>query len=99
MLTVNRNVEVFSQHGLAAQRDLLATHGETSNDLLTNLFTTAYETLQDQPFHQDIAGLENKYNDGRLNFDADALMEYAINTNSARCTDCGPYSISQETLS
>ena len=77
MLSVNCDFEKFNQYVLL-QKDALLARGEESSDLLTNLFT-AYEAVEDPSFHLYIAGLQDQYNDGRINFEVDTLMETAIN--------------------
>ena len=77
MLSVQCDVEKFNQY-VVLQKDALLARGEHSSDLLTNLFT-AYEAVEDQAFHYYIVGLQDSYNDGRLNFEVDSLMETALN--------------------
>jgi len=60
------------------QRDALMSCGETSSDLLTNLFT-AYEAVEDKVFHDYMIGQQDQYHDGRVDFDVDSLMDLALN--------------------
>ncbi len=49
-----------------------------SSDLLTNLFT-AYEAVEDKFFHDYMVGQQDQYHDGRVDFDADSLIDLALN--------------------
>ena len=49
-----------------------------TSDLLTNLFT-AYDEVKDKVFHDYMAGQQDQYNDGHIDFDVDSLMDLALN--------------------
>ena len=77
MLSVNCDIEKFNLH-VRVQRDALMSRGETSSDLLTNLFT-AYEAVEDKVFHDYMVGQQDQYHDGRVDFCVDSLMDLALN--------------------
>jgi len=77
ILSVNCDIEKVNLH-VRVQRDALLSRGETSSDLLTNLFT-AYEAVEDKVFHDYMVGQQDQYHDGRVDFDADSLMDLALN--------------------
>ena len=55
------------------QVESLTSRGETSNDLMTNIFK-AYAVVQDKEFVRYVADLKTQYEDGRIDMDADKLM-------------------------
>jgi hypothetical protein len=55
------------------QMAALTSRGETSDDLMTNLFK-GYAVVQDKQFVSYIADLKTQYEDGRIDMDADKLM-------------------------
>ena len=77
MLSVDCNIEKLNLH-VHVQRDTLMSRGETSSDLLTNLFT-AYEAVEDKVFHDYMIGQQDQYHDGQVDFDVDSLMDLALN--------------------
>jgi len=76
MVRVQSNVEKFNQH-VDTQVQALAARGETSDDLLVNLFK-GYSYNSDSTFKDYIAKKEDAFEEGQ-DMDADQLMDFALN--------------------
>jgi hypothetical protein len=76
MLSINCDIEQFNQH-VRIQRDALLSRGETTSDLLINLFT-AYVAVEDQIFSNYMISQQDQYHDGRVDFTVDSIMQLAL---------------------
>jgi hypothetical protein len=74
--TVDSNIEIFNQY-VKTQLAGLKARGETTNDLLTNLFK-AYLNVSDEAFVRYIELKKIAFEDGQ-NIKPDALMSLALN--------------------
>ena len=68
-----------------SQIDGLAAHGETTSDLLVNLFK-GHKTVKDKPFLDYLQTIENGHEDGSALIDAPNLMVQAVNFYKNRLT-------------
>jgi hypothetical protein len=69
---LNNDIKAINKY-INNQVDALNARGESSSDLMTNIFK-AYATVQDKDFVRYIDDLKTQYEDGRLNMTADKLM-------------------------
>lgn len=76
MLSVNSDIEKFNQY-VHTQVQMLAARGESSSDLLTNLFK-GYNVVQDHEFLKYIRIKESEYEDG-THYTPQQLMGLALN--------------------
>ena len=76
ILEIGNDITMFNGHVKTLVEALLA-RGETTNDLLTNLFK-GYEACSDRVFTAYIQGKKDKHDEGET-MSTDELMEYANN--------------------
>jgi len=76
MIKVQSNVEKFNQH-VDTQVQALAARGQTSDDLLVNLFK-GYSYSADETFKDYISKKEDAFEEGQ-DIDPSQLMDYALN--------------------
>jgi hypothetical protein len=69
---LNNDIKAVNKY-INNQVDALTQRGESSSDLMTNIFK-AYATVQDKDFVRYVDDLKTQYEDGRLDMDADKLM-------------------------
>ena len=81
MPSVNSDIEKFNLH-VQTLLEQLAARGETTNDLLTNLFK-GYKAVQDKKFVQYIELKEEKYEEGE-DMSPQQLMKVALNKYNIR---------------
>lgn len=77
MVSVNSDIEKFNQY-VARNVQMLQALGQTSNDLLTNIFK-GYHCVQDQGFLEWIRLKETEYEDGADYFTPAYLMNKGLN--------------------
>jgi len=75
--TVDSDIEKFNNYVKGLLRDLEA-RGETTQDLLSNLFK-GYKAASDEKFVEYIQAKEDDYDDGDATITATHLMEIAVN--------------------
>jgi hypothetical protein len=77
MRTIDSDIEKFNNYVKGLLRDLEA-RGETTQDLLTNLFK-GYKAASDEKFVEYILSKEDDYDDGDTTITAKHLMDIAVN--------------------
>lgn len=82
IISINSDIDKFNQH-VKNQLDSLAARGESTQDLLSNLFK-GYAAASDKEFKSYIAKKEDLYDEGE-NIDARTLMQLALNKYKTLC--------------
>ena len=77
MSKIGNDIVKFNGH-VTILLDTLTARGETTQDLVTNLFK-GYAACSDKTFVKYIADRQDEYEDGRLDLDSNALMQMASN--------------------
>ena len=72
VVKLNNDIKAINKY-INNQVEALTQRGETSSDLMTNIFK-AYAVVQDKDFVRYVDDLKTQYEDGRLDMDADKLM-------------------------
>ena len=75
MATVTYNIELFNQY-VKGQTEALSARGETSSDLLINLFSV-YGAVPDKKFVEQIERKKDKFDDGE-DITFKTLMQVAL---------------------